>query len=149
VGGAEVVDLTRTVATRNGDTQLLDSLAGLNDSDALEVVITAVQHGAPSAVEAVSAVARRLVAGIAAVRALLDPELVIVGGPMARCGGILLEVMEQSRASQILNQPELELSSLGDDAVLFGAIHHSLADVEQRYFTPQALTEGLPASTAG
>jgi predicted NBD/HSP70 family sugar kinase len=148
VGAAEVVELTRTLAARNGETALHRSLDGIHEPDALGIVISAVQRNEPAAVEAVSEIARRFAAGVAAVRALLDPELVIIGGPMARCGDLILDVIKTALAEQLLNQPELELSSLGDEAVLFGAIHHCITEVERRYFTAESLTESLTASTS-
>lgn len=143
VGGSEIVSLTRVIAEEAGDTELLDHLHDRTEPEALEIVISAVLDSRPTAVEAVTRIARRLVSGIAVVRALIDPELVIIGGPMARCGDLLLQTMSQALSEQVLNQPALELSSLGDDAVLYGAVHHSLNDVDERFLASHALTDSL------
>ncbi|WP_216094033.1 ROK family protein, partial [Jiangella alba] len=101
----------------------------------------AVRDGRAPAVEAMRTVAARFARGIAAVRALLDPELVIIGGPMARCGEELLVTLRAELEGETLNQPSIELSTLGGDAVVQGALHHALAIVEAERLAPSALSE--------
>ncbi|MGW1346963.1 ROK family protein [Kribbella sp. NPDC002412] len=107
-------------------------LAGLRTT--FEEVLGAYVAGHPAAVSAVETVAGRFAKGVAAIRSILDPQLVVIGGPMARCGEPLLEAIRRHLDSQALNQPPLAVSSLGDDAVVYGALHHCLAEIERTRF---------------
>ncbi|GAB3600561.1 ROK family protein [Microbacterium tumbae] len=144
VGSAEIVALTVANARQQNDQTLAHALEQAEDAESLERVIEAVRAGHPAALAAVAEGARRLSVGIAAVRALLDPELIVIGGSMARCGDALLTALSDALAAQVLNQPQLALSTLGDDAVVAGAIHHCLAEVETSRFTAGVLAETLP-----
>lgn len=140
VGGAQLVALARAAAERSGDRELVDVLQGRSGPDALDAVLSAVQDGAPSAVEAVVEIAHRFASGIAAIRALLDPQLIIIGGPMARSGEVLLGALRDALSSQVLDQPALEISSLGDDAAVYGAIHRALGQVDRTRFAFTTVT---------
>ncbi|CAN5583341.1 ROK family protein [soil metagenome] len=147
VGGAEIVALAIAAADELDEKDFGATLRSSADHEALETVIRRVREGSPAAERAVVEAARRFVSGIAVVRALLDPDLVIIGGPMADCGPVLLRELRSSLAQKILNQPELELSTLGEDAVLFGAIHHSMSDIRSRLFLPSVIAETLSAQS--
>ncbi|MEU4603508.1 hypothetical protein AB0F43_11065 [Kribbella sp. NPDC023972] len=88
--------------------------------------------GRPAAVSAIETVAGRFAKGVAAMRAILDPQVVVIGRPIARCGGPLLEAPAVTH--QPLNQPPLAVSSLGHDGVVYGGLHHRLAEVERSRF---------------
>jgi predicted NBD/HSP70 family sugar kinase len=79
-------------------------------------------------------VAGRFAKGVVAIRAILDPRLVVIGGPLARCGEPLLAAIRRRLSAEPLNQPDLEVSALGDDAVVHGALHHSLAEIQRTRF---------------
>lgn len=145
VGGAELVALALQRAKDVQDEHLTAALTGVEEEARLEVLIDAVRDARPAARHALAEGARRLAAGLADVRALLDPELIVIGGPLARCGEFLLTALRDALSNQILNQPQLELSALGDDAVTMGAIRHCLVDVEQRVFSATAFAESTPA----
>ncbi|SEF11430.1 ROK family transcriptional regulator [Jiangella alba] len=141
VGGAALTQLAMDAAGRHGDHEWLATLASAPADTRLDLVIAAVRDGRAPAVEAMRTVAARFARGIAAVRALLDPELVIIGGPMARCGEELLVTLRAELEGETLNQPSIELSTLGGDAVVQGALHHALAIVEAERLAPSALSE--------
>ncbi|GIJ64248.1 ROK family transcriptional regulator [Virgisporangium aurantiacum] len=106
-------------------------LAGKAD---LTDLAEAAGRGDERALAAVRTVAGRFAKGIAAIRSLLDPEVVVIGGDMAALGPILLEPLVEALESEPLNQPRLEISTLGADAIIHGAVHHSLSCVEQDRF---------------
>ncbi|MDH2442586.1 ROK family transcriptional regulator [Amnibacterium sp. CER49] len=101
--------------------------------EALDGLIDAAIDGDRPAVEALREVSRRFAFGVAAVRAIVDPELVVIGGPMARGGYLLLSLLRDGIGVHELNQPALEVSTLGDEAVVQGAVRHSLGAVELPY----------------
>jgi predicted NBD/HSP70 family sugar kinase len=133
VGPGEIVRLALAAARRDGDDAFRTRLEA-DDEDALDAVLDGVVDGTPSALEAIDVVAGRFAKGIAAIRVILDPQRIVIGGPLARCGAPLLAAIRRHLVGQSLNQPELEVSTLGDDAVVHGALHHSLAEIERTRF---------------
>lgn len=127
VGSAELHRLTRQAAHRQGEHDLHQLLGHTPDLTALA---QAVHDRAPAALEGLQEITRRFAHGIGAIRALLDPQVVVVGGPMSRCGPALLQALEGHLEHQRLTPPQLELARLGEDAIVQGALHHSLSAVE-------------------
>lgn len=98
-------------------------------------VFAAARRGEPGAVQAVEVEAARIALAIAAVVPILDPELVILGGGIARGGGDLLVdpvARELERLSPF--RPRLRVSELGDDAVLHGAVSVALRAAREELF---------------
>ncbi|MET7326810.1 ROK family transcriptional regulator [Nonomuraea sp. NPDC005650] len=133
VGGAEIVRLARTAAERDGDAAFTALIEAAGER-ALDVVLDAAADGAPPALEAIDAVSRRFATGVAVIRAILDPRLVVIGGPLARCGEHLLAAVRRHLSGLPLEQPALEVSRLQDDAVVLGALRHSLDEIERTRF---------------
>ncbi|MCG5218000.1 ROK family transcriptional regulator [Streptosporangium sp. KLBMP 9127] len=133
VGGAEIVRLATAAARRAGDDPLLARIDAAGER-AFDAVLDAVTDGAPPALEAIDVVASRFAKGVAVLRAILNPRLVVIGGPLARCGETLLTAVRRHLADQLLDQPALEVSALRDDAVVHGALRHSLDEIERTRF---------------
>jgi hypothetical protein len=72
--------------------------------------------------------------GIATVSAVLDPELVILGGGVGRNGDLLLEPIERELRELSPFRPRVVVSALGDDAVLHGAVATALEAARDRVF---------------
>jgi glucokinase-like ROK family protein len=81
--------------------------AALNDELALEIIKGTVRY---------------LGVAIANVAALLNPELVILGGDVPRDEALLLAPLQRLLDGTVPSPPRLVLSQLGDAAVLMGAI---------------------------
>lgn len=82
-----------------------------------------------------AALASRIAVGAAAVATLLDPGLIILGGPVARAGGTrLLELVVADLGHLAFVRPSVRLSMIGDEGVLTGAIEVALQDVRSRLF---------------
>ncbi|MEO3763792.1 ROK family transcriptional regulator [Streptomyces sp. B5E4] len=133
VGGAEIVRLATEAAEHAGDDAFRDRLDAAGDR-AFDAVLDAVSDGTPAALETVDTVARRFAKGVAAIRVILDPRLVVIGGPMARCGEALLTAVRRHLSDHELDQPALAVSTLREDAVVHGALHHSLDEIERTKF---------------
>jgi len=98
-------------------------------------VFAAARRGEPAARVVIDQMAERIALAIAAVAPVLDPELVVLGGGIAGNGGDLLRDpigRELERLSPF--RPRLEVSALGDDAVLHGAVATALAAAQERVF---------------
>ncbi|MEV4016445.1 ROK family transcriptional regulator [Nonomuraea angiospora] len=133
VGGAEIVRQATAAAGRAADGALLARIEAAGEH-ALEAVLDAVVGGEPAALEALDVVARRFAKGITVIRAILNPRLVVIGGPLARCGETLLAALRRHLSGEPLDQPALEVSALQEDAVVHGALLHSLDEIERTRF---------------
>ncbi|MGN9839331.1 ROK family protein [Nonomuraea sp. H19] len=133
VGGEEIVRQAKAAAGRAGDDAFLARIEAAGEL-AFEAVLDAVVDGRPAALEAIDVVARRFAKGIAVIRAILNPRLVVIGGPLTRCGETLLAALRRHLSGEPLDQPALEVSTLQEDAVVHGALLHSLDEIERTRF---------------
>ncbi|WP_432758610.1 ROK family transcriptional regulator [Streptomyces lydicamycinicus] len=88
------------------------------------------------ALDAVRAeVARRLATGLAAVVAVVDPQLIVLSGEVARAGGEALRALvEEEFTGLALPCPALRLSHLDDNPILLGALRTALAAARDAVF---------------
>jgi predicted NBD/HSP70 family sugar kinase len=79
--------------------------------------------------------AEHLARAVAAITAVLDPELVVLGGGIGRNGDLLLAPMSKRLEKLLpLGPPPLVVSALGDDAVVLGALAIALARARESVF---------------
>ncbi|MFF2651605.1 ROK family transcriptional regulator [Streptomyces sp. NPDC058045] len=82
--------------------------------------------------------ARRLATGVAAVVAVVDPELVVLSGAVARAGGEALRArVERELTGLALPRPLLRISSLGGgpyDPIVTGALRTALTQARDAVF---------------
>ena len=101
------------------------SLARRLNAECAEDVVAAARAGDPAAVRAVDESARYLGMGIANIVSLLNPRMVVLGGGLMQAGDLFLERVRVAMAEWA--QPvasrhvRVELTTLGEDAGLFGA----------------------------
>ncbi|GAA2675213.1 ROK family transcriptional regulator [Actinoplanes palleronii] len=114
-GGAAIMELARDTGVV-GDTPA-------------EVVAAAAAAG-PG--EFLTTLADRIVVGLAAVIAVLDPYLVVLAGPIAQAGGdtLLTTVTTAFRRAAPL-ESSFAVTTIDDDAVLLGALDAGLAAVRE------------------
>ena len=67
--------------------------------------------------------------------AVLDPALVVFGGGLSHAGDLLLHPLRRVVSRIVPNLPRLEISSLGDDAQLMGAVNSAMEVAEGRLAT--------------
>jgi predicted NBD/HSP70 family sugar kinase len=85
-------------------------------------VFSAARGGDALARTVVEEVARRIAAHIAPIAAVADPALVVLGGGLGANGDLLLTPVRRLLAAWIPYPPRIEISSLGEAAVLMGAL---------------------------
>jgi predicted NBD/HSP70 family sugar kinase len=85
-------------------------------------IFAAARRGDPLAHAVVEEVARRIAAHIAPIAAVADPALVVLGGGLGANGDLLLTPVRRLLAAWIPYPPQVEISSLGEAAVLMGAL---------------------------
>ncbi|WP_371529138.1 ROK family transcriptional regulator [Streptomyces sp. NBC_01283] len=84
---------------------------------------------------ALGEVARRIATGIAAVVAVVDPELVVLSGSVAQAGGDKLRVrVEEELTGLALPRPEIRISELDGDPILTGALRSALTQARDQVF---------------
>ena len=90
----------------------------------------------------VDEVARRIAAHIAPIAAVADPDLVVLGGGLGANGDLLLDPVRRHLADWVPYPPRVEISSLGESAVLMGALATGLRSALDNVFVnrPRAAT---------
>ncbi|MFK4064706.1 ROK family protein [Streptomyces sp. NPDC029674] len=85
--------------------------------------------------DALGEVARRIATGIAAVVAVVDPELVVLSGSVAQAGGDKLRAkVEEELTGLALPRPEIRISELDGDPILTGALRSALTQARDQVF---------------
>lgn len=113
--------------------------------------------GDPEAVAAITSYGRRLAAGIAPVLLALDPALVVLGtslfpdpDPGLRpAAELLLSAAEEEAGSLLVDLPRWQLSALGDEAVITGAVRFALSSVEEVLRTRPTSLPVMPTESGG
>ena len=89
-----------------------------------------------AALTAVRLEAEHLANAVAAIISVLDPEVVVLGGGIGRSGDLLVAPMTRRLEKLLpLRPPPVMVSSLGDDAVISGALAIALARAREKVFT--------------
>ena len=90
-----------------------------------EEAVTAARQGDSAAIQALRSAARYLGMGVANLISLLDPQMVVLGGGLMQASDLLLDGArsETRRWAQpiAMKETRIELTTLGEDAGLFGA----------------------------
>jgi predicted NBD/HSP70 family sugar kinase len=85
-------------------------------------IFAAARGGDPFAREVVDGVARRIAAHVAPIATVADVELVVLGGGIGSNGDLLLRPVRELLEGWMPYPPRVEISSLGEAAVLMGAL---------------------------
>ncbi|WP_210581698.1 ROK family transcriptional regulator [Streptomyces sp. GESEQ-4] len=109
----------------------------------------------PDAVAAITSYGRRLAAGIAPVLLALDPALVVLGTGLFPDPGLrpaaelLLSAAEEEAGKLLVDLPRWQLSALGDEAVITGAVRFALSSVEEVLRTRPTNLPVMPTRSGG
>jgi predicted NBD/HSP70 family sugar kinase len=107
---------------------------GLPDTASAKQVFLAARAGSGTALEVVQREAERLAHAVAAVAAVIDPELIILGGGIGDSADLLLDPLRESLKRLTPLVPELAASELGANAVLQGALASGVGTVRRLVF---------------
>ncbi|WP_433336203.1 ROK family protein [Spirillospora sp. CA-294931] len=99
-----------------------------------EGVLAAARRDDPEAVALVERLAARMSRGIAAMALALDPEVIVVGGPLTRAGDRLVDELRRRVLPLCLGPVRLEASALGEEAVGIGAVRLALDRIDENLF---------------
>jgi predicted NBD/HSP70 family sugar kinase len=107
---------------------------GLGNAKSAREVFRLAREGDELAVQAVEAEADRLAYTIASVAAVIDPELIVLGGGMGNNADLLLAPIVRALNTFTPLIPKIVQGELGEDAVLTGAISVGLHTAEALVF---------------
>jgi predicted NBD/HSP70 family sugar kinase len=114
---------------------LLELAAGVMPATSdLRAVFAAARGGDPAARSVVEEAARRIALHILPIAATVDVPLVVLGGGIGSNGDLLLEPVRALLAEWLVFPPRVESSSLGETAVLSGALAIGVEDALERVF---------------
>jgi predicted NBD/HSP70 family sugar kinase len=145
--GAEAVARCRGATGRPRRGRLLWTLAG-GDPARVETatVLEAARAGDEVAIAVVDEVADRMAYAVAALAGLLNPELVVISGAVADDGDLFLDRIRARLLPDLIDSPpRLAMSSLGDQAVVTGAVRLALDHVEASLLGSPGAAHWLPA----
>src|ERR671930_136473 len=97
-------------------------------------IFTAARRGAELARRIVQEIARRIAALVAPVASVADPALVVLGGGLGMNGDLLLEPVRALLREGPPYPPPIEIPSLGESAVLMGAVATGLQSALDNVF---------------
>ena len=119
-GGKQVLELARRLGLRAGTPE-----------SAVARALTTPGKGD----ELLETLAHRVALGLAAIVAVLDPEMVILSGAVLQAGGErLLELVRHEFATLAVARPPIALTGVPDKPVLRGALHAGLARTRDEVF---------------
>ncbi|MFI2302130.1 ROK family transcriptional regulator [Actinacidiphila glaucinigra] len=113
-------------------------VSGEDDAAAAEGVVTAARAGGKQGELFLDALADRVVIGVAAVTAVLDPGCVVLGGEVGRAGGTELAARVGERLRRMSPLPtEVRAGTVAGSAVLRGAVLLAMDAAQDALFTPE------------
>ena len=101
-------------------------------------VFGAARTGDPAARAVVDEIARRIALHVAPVAAVADVELVVLGGGIGANGDLLLDPVARLLAEWLPGAPRVEVSTVGEAAVLTGALAVGLEAALENVFARRA-----------
>ena len=93
------------------------------------------RRGDAGALEVVDEVARRIALHLAPIAAVADVELVVLGGGIGANGDLLLEPIGRRLAEWLPFPPRVVVSTLGEAAVLTGALAVGVQSARENVFS--------------
>jgi predicted NBD/HSP70 family sugar kinase len=122
-------------------TRLAEGLAGstsLSPPYDTRAIFAAARRGDALGRSVVEEVARRIAAHITPIAAVADPALIVLGGGLGANGDLLLTPVRRLLAAWLPYPPRVEISSLGEAAVLMGALAVGLRSALDNVFVNRA-----------
>ncbi|WP_353649274.1 ROK family transcriptional regulator [Nakamurella sp. A5-74] len=109
---------------------------GIRSSNVPEEVVRSALLAAESGGHALLAeLAEGIAQGVSAVTALIDPGLLVIGGPVAAAGGAeLVDLVRAAMAQWSFVRPEIVASQLAGDGVVAGAVEEAVREIRETVF---------------
>lgn len=107
---------------------------GMSGQLTAKAVFDAARQGNAAAVKAVALEGERIAHTVAAAAAVLDPDLVVLGGGVGHSVDLLLRPVRENLRALTPLRPKIVPSGLGEDAVLLGAVATALGTARNVVF---------------
>ncbi|MEU1196537.1 ROK family protein [Streptomyces sp. NPDC005813] len=107
---------------------------GMTGQLTAKAVFDAARAGSPAAVDAVRLEGERIAHTVAAAAAVLDPDLVVLGGGVGHSVDLLLRPIRETLRTLTPLRPRIVPGRLGEDAVLLGAVATALGTARDVVF---------------
>ncbi|WP_345658504.1 ROK family protein [Streptomyces siamensis] len=107
---------------------------GMTGQLTAKAVFDAARAGTPAAVDAVRLEGERIAHTVAAAAAVLDPDLVVLGGGVGHSVDLLLRPIRETLRTLTPLRPRIVPGRLGEDAVLLGAVATALGTARDVVF---------------
>lgn len=115
---------------------MLLSLAGGDPSAVTaQIVFDAAAAGDPAALDVVTDILGRLGREVANIASILNPDLILLGGGIAKAGDTVLGPIREAVAQFAPRPPEVQLSDLGGDGSVLGAIRRAIDIADEATFS--------------
>ncbi|MFG2602452.1 ROK family transcriptional regulator [Streptomyces sp. NPDC048514] len=111
---------------------------GMSGQLTAKAVFDAARRGDPAALHAVELEGERIAHTVAAAAAVLDPDLVVLGGGLGHSVDLLLRPVREGLRALTPLRPRIAPSRLGEDAVLLGAVATALDTARELVFERRA-----------
>jgi predicted NBD/HSP70 family sugar kinase len=111
---------------------------GMTGTLSAKGVFAAARNRDPLASQAVAREGERLARLVASIAAMLDPQLVILGGGVGRNGDLLRVPLERELERLTPIRPVIAESTLGDDVIVLGAVATALDRAHEIVFEQRA-----------
>ncbi|WP_333736272.1 ROK family protein [Streptomyces sp. IBSBF 2806] len=107
---------------------------GMTGQLTAKAVFDSARQGNPAAVKAVELESERIAHTVAAAAAVLDPDLVVLGGGVGHSVDLLLRPVRENLRALTPLRPKIVPGRLGEDAVLLGAVATALGTARDVVF---------------
>jgi predicted NBD/HSP70 family sugar kinase len=131
VGAPAIAKLGRTAMRRSRNGFIATLCKGDPSAITAETVTMAAAMGDPAAIEVLRSVSDILAEGVAPALLTLNPQLLVLGGGVSQGGHVLRDLVAGALTQHVLYPPDVQVSALGDHAVLTGAVAQSLGIVNE------------------
>ena len=132
IGAEAIAARARKAAKAHPDSELANRLKHPGEHTDAAHLFGAAQDGDPVAMTIVDDVAGVFASALAPIVLAIAPDAVVIGGGIARAGGVLAQAISAHLGALTLVAPLVELSPLAEDAVVTGAVHLALDEAWQR-----------------
>jgi predicted NBD/HSP70 family sugar kinase len=133
-GAAGEIGMLDELGLRDTTAALVSGAGSGPASEEAEKVLDAAVEGVPEAKAVVERLAARMARGVAAMALALDPETIVLGGPLVGAGDALVAELRRQVRPLCLSPVRIEASELGDESVGLGAVRLALDRIDEDLF---------------